>query len=1409
MAKRYFNWPLAIVLVVTAAVLAVSAVLLRGWQRKLRADRALPLAEEAYGRADWEEAARQFGRYVTYYSNDTEKLLKYAEAQQRRRPQSRDNLAQAREVYASILRDKEASAAYAREAAIALVELDLEVLRAFGEAESNATQYLKNNDDPTVRRLLAMALRGRGRWAEAATELTNLIEAHPEEVLAYEVMGELAKEHPADVNGPAADHWFDEAVRQNPDSALAYVIRASFHLRTGDPNAALVDLKQARRLDLSDAQVRLRLVEALVNARLMDEARQELKVLQTEAPDELGLYRAWAVIAMMSDSADEMQTVAQAGLDALGEPRWDFLPAAAELFIRAGRDDKARECIAQMRAKGLRLGTVAYLEGRIAERNGRLDEAVTYWRRAIALNCDDYLSYFYLIPSPVRWVLASALERLGDPRSAIEHMRALVSDTSGSDNSRVQELHLQSRLYLAHLLAQTGDWSAVLDETSRIAQIDPNSPDGRLLRLQARLAQLQIDKEKPGTSVWLALEKDVTDFDDASGSLSSGLLRARVAAGQGNYAQAHAVLDRLDRTNPGQSGIARLRARLYVAQAQQYADQGLAQQAAEKEQDATSVLRRAIEAFPQSVELVADLVQWLEQQEKVQECESVIAEAMARIDTPQARRDLGLWLASQERERVGQDKLYELLADVAQQQPTDVRVKRALLSFEAVAKDPAAVQKLVDEIKAIEGEDGGQWRLEQARTWAGPETFNARYAEIVGLLQENLRANPADNESRWLLAMVYERAGETELALAMYREVLDREPDNIAVILRVVDALERAGRGDEVKKIIEDARRRDLYHPDLRRIELNERLRFSTTTQDAEQRREALASASRTLEEMLAEDPNDIDARLAFALVLARQKRFDEAQAVIDEVKATNPQALDVTVAQLRLYVEQGNAERALRLCDAVVEDSNSAAGYVMRAWANTVFDRRDAALEDFSRAVELEPNAPAWRLMRADLYRQRRQRSEALADARHALALAPDSLNAQRLAVALLLESARGPDLLEAEQLLARALEANPQDPQLRVLRARLLGTQGTAAANEQARTELNAVTRSHPHLVEAWELLVRLELSEDPDTAILVANRGLASNPDSKSLRLLWARAQLEVSPSVAIPMLDGMATRDPNDFTVVSLLATAYVRSGNPEAAREMVQGSRVKTLLDKLVQDRPDDPRPVLALAELFSVAHDFAGLRQLVADWHSRNPADARIALAAAELLSLIEAEAAHRAEEEFLRELLQRDPTSIRAMHLLAILTLTTGRGEESAQLNRRILDLDPNDVVAMNNLAWFLCEEQQRHPEALDLASRGLTLAPNYSDLLDTRGVIYYRMGRHEEAIRDFAACIAQYSRDTRALTGTRFHLGRAYAALGRRQQAQDELTRSLYLNDRIGGLSPSDLAEAKRLLAQMQEGI
>jgi len=211
-----------------------------------------------------------------------------------------------------------------------------------------------------------------------------------------------------------------------------------------------------------------------------------------------------------------------------------------------------------------------------------------------------------------------------------------------------------------------------------------------------------------------------------------------------------------------------------LLQAESYVTQG-------KKEEAKARFQETVTRFPQASEAVRGLALFFNQQNQHQDCEAVIKEGLTRIQESRSQRDLGLMLTELYRQWGEEDKLVQGLSDLVAQFPSDIQLRRRLLTCPVIAKDPAKAQSLIDEIKSLEGDGGWQWRFEQARLWSasGGEEFKTRYPQIVKLLQENLLTNSKDDASQLLLAQTYEKANELPLAATAYQEVQRAMPRNV------------------------------------------------------------------------------------------------------------------------------------------------------------------------------------------------------------------------------------------------------------------------------------------------------------------------------------------------------------------------------------------------------------------------------------------------------------------------------------------------------------------------------------------------------------------------------------------------------------------------------------------------------
>ena len=90
------------------------------------------------------------------------------------------------------------------------------------------------------------------------------------------------------------------------------------------------------------------------------------------------------------------------------------------------------------------------------------------------------------------------------------------------------------------------------------------------------------------------------------------------------------------------------------------------------------------------------------------------------------------------------------------------------------------------------------------------------------------------------------------------------------------------------------------------------------------------------------------------------------------------------------------------------------------------------------------------------------------------------------------------------------------------------------------------------------------------------------------------------------------------------------------------------------------------------------------------------------------------------------------------AVHVqLASLHEQAGEEAKAVEGYRRVIALQPRNVIALNNLAYRLAMDDGNLDEALELAQRARTLAPDSAGVADTLGWVYHLRGDGAEAVK------------------------------------------------------------------------
>ena len=583
-----------------------------------------------------------------------------------------------------------------------------------------------------------------------------------------------------------------------------------------------------------------------------------------------------------------------------------------------------------------------------------------------------------------------------------------------------------------------------------------------------------------------------------------------------------------------------------------------------------------------------------------------------------------------------------------------------------------------------------------------------------------------------------------------------------------------------------------------------------------------LEQANLALESLLASDPTNAGGRQLLAATKLRLKQPQEAlklinietldqindpltliiagSAYIDTGKLSEGTSLLEKASTLvkdpskirsqlaRIYLASGDIEQAIAEFRSLTEsDNNNPQHLLMLAYAQV----RQADFDQATITAE-QLNQQGSKLLAANL-------KGAIEMARNQIALAqqyfesaiaidnnfiPAHLNLARIAIS----QERNRD---AKLLLSKILDITPSHSEALLLLAKITSqTDGTFAAVEM----LKAFTKQHKNA----KVLMRLaELTNDGGNAEEAIDYAVQARQLAPSdLRVISALASLQRSQGnieqaietlIDIPPKD----RDSNFNLLLSQVARAADR---PRLARDALSTARKQSpnslsviinsislaLFDKNIQQAEE-------LLALITKKHDASGAMRLAlkADIF-RSSGDHQQAIQAytsafklekhsnilnnlvGELLAVGEAEKANT----LLTQWLGNNPDDLQALLRLSNQHMVSGKHTKAAELYERVLNVNPLQPLALNNLAWMYY--QQGNQRALTLANELAALKIERADTLDTVGWIYTNMGNLAEGI-----AILQQANDLDPTSAdVIFHLATAYSRNNQRTQVEGLLS-------------------------------
>ncbi|GAB3289753.1 XrtA/PEP-CTERM system TPR-repeat protein PrsT [Parahaliea aestuarii] len=612
-------------------------------------------------------------------------------------------------------------------------------------------------------------------------------------------------------------------------------------------------------------------------------------------------------------------------------------------------------------------------------------------------------------------------------------------------------------------------------------------------------------------------------------------------------------------------------------------------------------------------------------------------------------------------------------------------------------------------------EDDIDWLLKHV-----PQSTAVNYA--LGLLRVNQGQYEAANSALLiaeadkfrlpntllLLAMANLQLGDQDKAYRYAQEFYALVPENPSGQRLIASLWVRHGKAAEAEALA-----RELLESNPNDVEVMNTLANSLVAQQRAD--EAIGILSRVAEMR----PDSASARVRLGAGFASTGRDAEAEQLVNEAIALDPESSSGDTLLVATRLKEGDVDGALVAArEYQARNPKEAYGNVLIGQVLLADDKRDQARDEFQRAIELDPGYPAARHQLA------------------ALAFADGDIDTARnhyLEVLKVHENALG-------TLLA------------------LAALEGVSNNQEQMLVYLERAIAAHPDRPQPRIILARTYLATGQPEKVAVAFTGLSAEAaGSPVVRRLNARALLELKQySEAVAQMQPWLQSGNGSAADHRLMARAY--EGMGDLPQMQVQ-------LERVVELEPDEPGARISLGRYALETEQLALLEQQIEALQRIAPDDARTQLMLAGKAKL---EGDQQAALDILQALFEKQPGTYSVLNLqrqyealgqtasaidlleswvqereddiparltLAAKYLANGRESEAVKEYTRIIEQDPDNVIALNNLAWMLKDSETARALAyIEHASKASNAAPAVQDTL---AMVLSASGDHDQARR------------------------------------------------------------------------
>ncbi len=614
--------------------------------------------------------------------------------------------------------------------------------------------------------------------------------------------------------------------------------------------------------------------------------------------------------------------------------------------------------------------------------------------------------------------------------------------------------------------------------------------------------------------------------------------------------------------------------------------------------------------------------------------------------------------------------------------------------------------------------------------------------DSIDLLRKSLGVKPSDVQTSIALARSLSLDGEAGEAEQIYRRLLDRDKTLGSVYVELFRLYSTEKRNADAENTLKSAIQN-----------LPRDYQFRTLLAGYYYSQQNRAEMTNVLEGIKSHFKDFPDAYLTAGDFYARINDDASALREYQEGQKLDPKRrAEYDKRMVEILIRAGKKEEAyskvLEMLKANPKDPDARA-----MQANFMLERGDVstAVNEFQEVVAQKPDNFVARYNLGRAYAATGDYQKAIQQYRESAHERPDFL---RPRVALAETEIQTGDFDAALRDAQDTVKLAPNDPAANLVEAVALLRLGQT---DDAKRILDALATRYPGFPEVPLELGSLYLSQkDYPAALQHFQKAWELNPaDSRSLEGQVETYMAQKQPDQAIALLQRMVAAHPDRADILKQFATLKARNGQYDRAL-----SDFQSLMSKFKETPRETAQTDAEVGEIYHKKGDDSDAIQ-------------------------------------WLEKARALQPDSVRLLSVIAQIYDSMGRTKESQDAYRAVLAHEPNNGMALNNLAFSIAQSGTDLDEALTLADKAKKVLPTLNEVDDTLGWIYLKKHMPGQAVDIFRTLVAKSPENP----GFHYHYCMALYDKGDKVGAERECDAALARKP-----GQADEAGARRLLAKLR---